>query len=613
MMALYRKTAHHMPSEFLEAAVGYAKMGLAVVPLKPRGKRPIFDNWPEVGTSDVATVTRWWQQNPQANVGILTGPKSKLFVLDVDPKNGGDESFEALAYKFGTPETWRQITGRHNGGFHLFFRYPNFRVGNAAGIWPGIDIRGEGGQVVAPPSIHPDTGQRYEWDGLEEIKWSELHDAPDWILDALQAKSTGHKPGEALAIADKVKKGVQHMTLVSLGGALRRMGLDETEIFPVLMQVNLKRCEEPGPEANIRQIAHSMMRYTPSDKELWNTAATIWRERAKIEHQNERRKAEILQDPLNASSMNGREVFNLPQCDPTMVIENTLCYGYTLLAGRPKGGKSWLALQIAIAVANGAPLRGAQTRHINPGRVEVLALEDTPRRTSNRMHRILQDQGSVLLENMDFSYNSKPMDRGGLESLDARLAERRPTLVIIDTLRAFVNGGPAGNDVVGQEYSCADKIHKLAEKHQTAILALHHTNKIGEVAGTYGTLAGPDAIWLFKRDPGQDDGTLEITGRDIEEQVLALRFCKDPEMFGWNVIGEGSEAVSRQDREEILNVLRVEGQQSINQLATKLRKTYGLLMKLIEQMISSGEVGKSYEGHKFYAMGIPPKSYGEKE
>ena len=79
------------------------------------------------------------------------------------------------------------------------------------------------------------------------------------------------------------------------------------------------------------------------------------------------------------------------------------------------------------------------------------------------------------------------------------------------------------------------------------------------------------------------------------------------------MIGEGSEAVSRQDREEILNVLRVEGQQSINQLATKLRKTYGLLMKLIEQMISSGEVGKSYEGHKFYAMGIPPKSYGEKE
>ena len=597
-----------MPSEFMEAALNYAKMGLCVIPLKPRGKRPYFDNWPEIATSDIDTVTRWWQQNPSANVGIATGKKSRLFVLDVDPKNGGDESFQSLTYKYGAPETWRDITG--SGGFHLFFRYPNFPVGNAAGIWPGIDIRGDGGQVVAPPSIHPDTGKRYEWDGLEEIKWNSLHDAPDWVLDALQPHAK-HAPGEALAIEEKIHKGVQHMTLVSLAGALRRMGLNEAEIFPALMQVNQTRCEQPGPEDNIRQIAHSMMRYAPADKDLWKTASTVWRERAKIEHQNERRKAAILEDPLNATTMSGRTVFNLPQNDPEMVIENTLYYGYTILAGRPKGGKSWLGLQIALAVANGAPLRGADSRGINPGRVEYLALEDSPRRTSLRMHRILQDKDSIMLDNIDFIYNSRPMDKGGMDSLDARLLERKPTLVVIDTLRAFINGGPSGTDIVMQEYAAADKIHKLAEKHRCAVLALHHTNKLGSIAGTYGMIAGADAVWLFKRDAGQDDGTLEITGRDVEEQVLGMRFSKDPFTFGWQVIGEGNDALFREDRAEIVNVMRLEGQQTVNQLAAKLHKPYGTLMKLIDRLLETGEITKSLDGRKFAAVPLPVQTYGE--
>jgi len=137
-------------SEFLEAALAYADLGLSVIPV--RGKKPYFDNWPEAATADRETIRRWWIQNPHDNIGIATGSKGGVFVLDVDIKSGGRETYETLRTRHGFPETWQSITG--SGGSHLYFRYPNFPVANAAGIYPGIDIRGDGGQVVAPPSVH---------------------------------------------------------------------------------------------------------------------------------------------------------------------------------------------------------------------------------------------------------------------------------------------------------------------------------------------------------------------------------------------------------------------------------------------------------------------------
>src|SRR5688572_11715553 len=120
-----------MNSEFGQAALRYANLGLCVIPLHPRDKKPMYANWPEVATSDQSVVSRWWQQSPTANVGIATGKRSGVFVLDIDPKNGGDDSFEVLVNKHGRfPETWQQITG--SKGLHLFFRYPAFSVSNAA-------------------------------------------------------------------------------------------------------------------------------------------------------------------------------------------------------------------------------------------------------------------------------------------------------------------------------------------------------------------------------------------------------------------------------------------------------------------------------------------------
>lgn len=129
-----------MESELSGSALRYARLGLCVIPLEVRKKKPMFSNWPDVATKDAAIVERWWKQTPEANVGILTGRKSGVFVLDVDTKNGGEETYDSLLMKHGQfPDTWRQITG--GGGFHLFFRYPAFPVRNCTSLFPGIDIR----------------------------------------------------------------------------------------------------------------------------------------------------------------------------------------------------------------------------------------------------------------------------------------------------------------------------------------------------------------------------------------------------------------------------------------------------------------------------------------
>ena len=148
------------------AAMEYIKMGLAVFPLEERGKRPITRNGCKDATTDAAQVKAWWQQYPESNIGIATGSRSGgIFVidLDVDEDRGIDgyhmlEDWQRENGRF--PDTWTAITGR--GGYHLYFKYDS-EVRNRAGIIDGVDIRGEGGYVVAPPSIHSN-GNRYEWE-----------------------------------------------------------------------------------------------------------------------------------------------------------------------------------------------------------------------------------------------------------------------------------------------------------------------------------------------------------------------------------------------------------------------------------------------------------------
>ena len=170
----------------LDAALYYASRGWYVVPVLPNEKRPALNDWVNQATIDPTTIRRWWATNPLYGVGIVTGERSGIWAVDVDPRDGGDDSLADLeAAHTKLPDTIESITG--SNGRHLIFKWPGFNPGTNAGqLGPGLDIRGEGGFIVAPPTIHPN-GRKYVWeiehdphDGLPPL------DAPAWLLDALR-------------------------------------------------------------------------------------------------------------------------------------------------------------------------------------------------------------------------------------------------------------------------------------------------------------------------------------------------------------------------------------------------------------------------------------------
>src|SRR5689334_4460072 len=127
--------------------------GFAIFPCLPRGKAPATQHGCRDASKDLTQVAAWWRVNPTFNVAVATGLVSNVFVLDVDGLDA-EASLRKLGEKYGAlPATVESITPR---GRHLFFKCENSAIRNSvSAIAPGLDIRGDGGYVVLPPSIHP--------------------------------------------------------------------------------------------------------------------------------------------------------------------------------------------------------------------------------------------------------------------------------------------------------------------------------------------------------------------------------------------------------------------------------------------------------------------------
>jgi bifunctional DNA primase/polymerase-like protein len=173
----------------LEAALDYARCGIPVFPCNPIDKKPLTANGFKDATRDEAQILAWWQQYPNAMIGAPTGPASNMWAIDLDldpaKKIDGRATLDQLiAQHTALPSTWVTITPR--GGRHLFFSWdPNVEIRNSASkIGPGIDVRGNGGYVVLPPSRNA-TGGTYQWEpGGPQIAAL----APLWLVALAKAK-----------------------------------------------------------------------------------------------------------------------------------------------------------------------------------------------------------------------------------------------------------------------------------------------------------------------------------------------------------------------------------------------------------------------------------------
>jgi hypothetical protein len=167
----------------LEAARKYAERGWRVHPLHVGEKTPIAYRGVKDATTDIKQIEKWWETVPEANIGIATGPESGIFVLDVDPRNGG----VSLISEYGAPDVF---TG--GGGEHYYFKWPD-GIGKLKGqLRPGVDIKGAGGYVLAPPS--KTTGDYIGKDPANYIP--EPRDCPMELLIQIIARLEEERPGD---------------------------------------------------------------------------------------------------------------------------------------------------------------------------------------------------------------------------------------------------------------------------------------------------------------------------------------------------------------------------------------------------------------------------------
>lgn len=241
------------------AAVEYIKMGLAVFPLEERGKRPKTKNGFKDATTDAAQVKAWWQQWPNANIGIATGKRSGgVFVIDLDiDEDKGIDGYHTLddwqKENGSFPDTWTAITGR--GGYHLYF-HSGSEVKNRAGIIDGVDVRGDGGYVVAPPSIHSN-GNRYEWEySPDEYELAESNHNVKFFLE------TGIRlNGEHFSIPDIVNPGERNHMIFRFACMMQAKGASDQAVYAATIAENEHKCNPPLEEKEVRILVNSALKY----------------------------------------------------------------------------------------------------------------------------------------------------------------------------------------------------------------------------------------------------------------------------------------------------------------------------------------------------------------
>jgi putative DNA primase/helicase len=256
----------------LECAMAYADLGWPVLPLwsvdangdclcgkkdcPSPGKHP-HGKYAHHGLKDATTdggaIGQWFNDGP-INIGIRTGTESGLVALDVDPGHGGNESRKKLG---DLPSTPRVQTG--GGGEHHFFKHPGGNVCNSAGaLGPGLDIRADGGYVVAPPSLHT-SGKEYKW--LVDARVP-LADMPKRLRQKPTAREL--KAEVPVERSDTIKEGERDNTLASTAGTMRRRGMGFEAIYAALQKQNEASCMPPLSDRDVERIARSVSRYEPA-------------------------------------------------------------------------------------------------------------------------------------------------------------------------------------------------------------------------------------------------------------------------------------------------------------------------------------------------------------
>ncbi|MFC2041742.1 bifunctional DNA primase/polymerase [Chloroflexota bacterium] len=436
--------------EFLVIALNEARQGRPVFPC--RGKLPATKHGVKDASLDEATIREWAKQYPDANVGVAFNKDTAEVGLDLDK----DNLPSWLEAKRPPVATRKVKTG--GGGFHFYFLRP-------AGVdlpnipkSRGFELKSVNQYLLAPGSIHPDTGLPYEL-----VDDSPPTPMPDWLIE-LALSNNGGKP--ATATGKFILKGERNTTLASIAGTMRGRGMPESAIKAALLEVNAIQCQPPLPESDIEKIAGSIAKYPPTAQK------TPSLKEAPLELQIPR--------PV-VKTLSAVEAENI----------TWLWYPYlplgklSLLEGDPGVGKSWVCLALATAVSLGERLPMQDETLSGP--VLIASAEDGIADTIKPRIAAMGANQSII-HAID---GLLTLDIPGFEMLESYIADTVPALLIIDPLVAYLSGDMDINKANQVRFATA-RLAALADKYGMAIVAVRHLTKGGSQKAIYRGLGSID-------------------------------------------------------------------------------------------------------------------------
>jgi hypothetical protein len=465
--------------------------GLSLIPIagktsqdKDGAKRPLI-SWQEYQQrrASLDEIQNWINIYPKRDIGVVTGPISQILVLDIDGEDG-----ELSLRGFNLPVTWTVKTKR---GWHYYFRWTSTldgKVTTKAGVKPGVDVRGEGGYVVAPPSAGYN-GTPYRWHRAPDV--TPLAVPPEWLVNLLPAKGSNlQTANEAAKSSGKswvseslngIREGNRNESFTKIAGSLRARGYETDVIFSLLQD----KAKAIGfSEGELRIVCESVGRYAKGTLEQAGTGVeTFLKDEEKIEW----------------------------LCEP-LVAKKTI--GFTV--GLPETMKTWLLIDLAIECARGG---GTWLNRfpVKAGRVLFIDQERFKGETQRRFRAVLKQKkldpaalndtlyircGTTTRINMQSSY----------DALKKEIADIRPDLVIVDSFATFhtcdENNRQSIQDVL-------ERTKQLRNEFGCSFIFIHHENKyafnakkedrepsIAEMAGSVAIPAAAEFVLTVRRqDP----------------------------------------------------------------------------------------------------------------
>jgi replicative DNA helicase len=517
----------------IDFARSYAELKIESFPCLPHDKKPMV-RWADMATSEDNMLVGWWDSYPEANIGIACGKRSGIVVLDVDADHEGYESLAALAIDYGAlPETPMSKTG--SGGRHIFFKHPGIEIRNSAGkLGRGLDVRGDGGYVVAPPSLHPN-GNRYEWIvEPSEIPFAEM---PEWMIELLQERNA------PVTSTGEIILGERNNALTKMAGSMRRKGFEEDSIFAALQIHNRDHCDPPLSEGEILQIARSVTRYPAADEvKIVKALPDAWNVIDDLE-------AGILERQKNPKDVWG---IHYAWQYLSIVTGGKQPGELTILAGEPGVGKSFWAHQDMLYGALGNPTlsipstpsliwSGEMPRKQAYRRFfEMLGVPKRHMQTGNMSKDDWQtfNEAKALIVNSPLYVSDSPLDLSDVRDLLVReIGEHGIEQALFDY--DWLINAP-GKDEIQTSQNISRLLKQLVRELNISITLISSVNKTGmdsasenvtksNVSGSGKKLHDADVIFILTKFNEKKNNDLSISPAEYDK-IATLHITKGREL-----------------------------------------------------------------------------------